>query len=272
MNKLLVQVESAVREAGRVSFSKQLMGDFVIDFKQDDPANIVSSVDYKVQSFLKQALGDLEPAASWLTEEDDFRSEIQLEDLSNKGGSMFWVVDPIDGTTNFAHGIPHYAISVSLVCDGKPYIAAVYNPATDEMFTAEFNCGAHLNGSRIEVSSKSSLSQCVVAFGLPYDREKSRRLLDRVQRVAPYVRDMRRMGSASLDMAYVAAGRFDAYFEYDLRPWDISAGKLLVSEAGGRVSDWKSRDLEWNQKSNVVASNTIVHKEILQLAARKADF
>jgi len=176
-----------------------------------------------------------------------------------------WIVDPLDGTTNFLHGIPHFAIAIALERNGAVVAGLVYNPANDEMFVAERGKGAFLNDKRIRVAARQRLADAVVACGLPHygrgDLGLARNEIAAAQRAFA---GLRRYGAATLDLAWVAAGRLDAYWERDLSPWDLAAGSLLVREAGGYISDIDGGDAIL-QKGNVVAGNETMHRELLQL-------
>jgi myo-inositol-1(or 4)-monophosphatase len=183
-----------------------------------------------------------------------------------------WIVDPLDGTTNFLHGIPHFAISIALERDGGVVAGLIYNPATDEMFIAEKGKGAFLNDQRIRVAARTRLAESIVACGIAHhghgDVGLSRKEVSAVQE---HVAGVRRFGAAALDLAWIAAGRLDGYWERTLRPWDIAAGLALVREAGGFVTDCDGQD-ESLSKGHVVAGNETIHKGLLSLlkAASKA--
>ncbi|MCU0520347.1 MAG: inositol monophosphatase [Anaerolineae bacterium] len=175
-----------------------------------------------------------------------------------------WLVDPLDGTNNFAHGLPHFAVSLGLVADGEPQVAVVYDPLRDAAFAAYRGGGATLNGETIHVSRVGTLSDAFLATGFPYNRriaaDNNTRMLDHFLRRSQGVR---RAGSAALDMAYVACGRFDGYWEPGLSPWDVAAGLLLVEEAGGRISDFSGGRERLFSGVEVVASNAAIHGEML---------
>ncbi len=193
-------------------------------------ADFVSAADHRAEQVLFEELSKGRPKYGFLMEE---RGEIEGADNSNR-----WVVDPLDGTTNFLHGLPQFAISICLERDRQPHAGVIYNPASDELFWAEKGEGAWLNDKRLRVSGRKLLEDCVFATGLPFKGRPGReRSLKEVDRVLAETAGVRRFGSAALDLAFVAAGRFDAYWERDLNPWDVGAGILLVREAGGRVAE-----------------------------------
>jgi myo-inositol-1(or 4)-monophosphatase len=178
-----------------------------------------------------------------------------------------WLIDPLDGTNNYAHGLPIFSVSLALLHDGAPLVGVIYDPTRDELFAAERGEGARCNGRRIHVSENASLAASLLATGFPYDYATNPDNNAReFTTLAGRVQGVRRLGSAALDLAYVAMGRFDAFWELRLQPWDSAAGALLVSEAGGRVTDWRGGD--WNPWSNrLLASNGHIHDEMVQMLA-----
>jgi len=222
------------------------------------PADFVSIADKKAEETLVKELQKARPDYGFILEEND---AIEGKDTSNT-----WVIDPLDGTTNFLHGIPHFAISIGLVRDSEAYAGVVYNPVTDEMFWAEKGQGAYLNGRRLRVSARSHISECLFATGLPFlgvDKDRER-FLQRIDAVTSVSAGVRRFGAAALDLAYVAAARFDGFWESGLHPWDMAAGVVLVREAGGFVTDMdgKHRMLE---NGTVVAATDKMHPSLLKL-------
>ncbi|QPC43926.1 inositol monophosphatase [Kaustia mangrovi] len=218
------------------------------------PADFVSAADRRVEQALHQELERVRPGYGFLMEES---GAIKGADQSHR-----WIVDPIDGTTNFIHGIPHFAVSIALERHGELVAGVIYNPIMDELFVAERGGGAFLNDRRLRVTQRRELSDAVVCCGIPHrgrgDHALFRHELARVQAKATGIR---RSGSAALDLAYVAAGRYDAYWERGLKPWDIAAGIVLVREAGGTVSDIDSgRDML--QTGNIMATNDALHGEL----------
>lgn len=189
--------------------------------------DLVTETDGAVETLLRQSLGALAPEAGFLGEEGS--PEAGLAGLS-------WVVDPLDGTTNFAHGVPFVATSVALCLDGEPLLGLVNLPLLDELFVAAKGQGAHLNGEPIRVSTVASLEESLVATGFPYRIEVHKEaILRQLAKAMPATQGVRRAGAAALDLAFVACGRYDAFFEFALNPWDTAAGVLLIQEAGGRV-------------------------------------
>ena len=225
---------SAARDAG-----KSLRRDFYdvdnVDVKRKGAADFVSAADLRAEDILFNALNKGRPKFGFLMEE---RGEVDGPDNSNR-----WIVDPLDGTTNFLHGLPHFAISIALERDRQPYAGVVFNPATDEIFWAEKGEGAYLNDRRLRVSGRDDLTACLFACGLPFAGKPGRKeALAEAERVLEKTAGVRRFGAAALDLAFVAAGRYDAFWERDLNSWDVAAGAILVREAGGIVTDFQGRD------------------------------
>jgi myo-inositol-1(or 4)-monophosphatase len=224
------------------------------------PSDFVSAADIKAEKTLRAELQKARPRFGFLMEET---GEIAGED-----GKHRWIIDPIDGTTNFLHGIPHFAISIALEMEGEIIAGVVYNPIVEEMFFAEKGQGAFLNDHRLRVSSRNKMTEAVIATGIPFHgRPGHEPFLKQLGRVMNEVAGVRRMGTASLDLAYVAAGRCEGFWETGLQPWDIAAGILLVREAGGFVTDYKGGQ-DVLHGGNVVAANPKLHKQLLDLVTK----
>ena len=226
------------------------------------PANFVTAADQRAEEILREELEHARPGYGFLGEEGGAR---EGSDKTHR-----WIVDPLDGTLNFLHGIPHFAISIGLAREGTMVAGLVYNPVTDELFTAERGKGAFLNDQRLRVAARKRLADAVVACALPHpsrgDVELTRSEHYTVQdRVA----GLRRFGAAALDLAWVAAGRLDAYWERGLSPWDMAAGIALVREAGGFVTDLNGRDDMINTGS-VLAANEDIHGHMLRALSEAA--
>jgi myo-inositol-1(or 4)-monophosphatase len=221
------------------------------------PANFVSLADKRAEQMLYEDLGKARPGYGFIGEEGGARE--------GQDKSHTWIVDPLDGTTNFLHGIPQFAISIGLQREGTMIAGVIYNPANDELYTAERGKGAFLNDQRLRVAGRRKLSDCVIACGLPHmgrgDLELSRTELAEVQ---PRVAGLRRFGAASLDMAFVAAGRLDGYWERNLQAWDMAAGQIIVREAGGIVSGIAGDD-DALRTGNVICGNEHVHAELVKI-------
>ena len=221
------------------------------------PSDFVSAADIRAEKTLRAELAKARPRFGFLLEEG---GEVKGED-----GHHRWIIDPIDGTTNFLHGIPHFAISVGLEMDGEIIAGLIYNPIVDEMYYAEKGKGAFLNDKRLRVSARANLADSLIATGIPFHgRPGHKPFLKQLERVMGEVAGVRRMGTASLDLAYVAAGRCDAFWETGLQPWDIAAGILLVREAGGFVTELDGGKNVLGS-GNVLAANPKLHKKILGL-------
>ncbi len=183
--------------------------------------------------------------------------------LINSGADYEWLIDPLDGTTNFAHGLPIFSISMALLHHGEPVVGVVYDPSRDECFSAARGEGAYLGRQRLHVSSKRPLSRSLLVTGFPYDlRTNPQNNLAQFGHFAVRARAVRRLGSAALDLAYVAAGWLDGYWEFRLKPWDIAAGVLLVREAGGRVTDHGDQPVPVPH-TDLLATNGLIHDEML---------
>jgi myo-inositol-1(or 4)-monophosphatase len=221
------------------------------------PANFVSAADHRAEEILHTELMKARPGYGFLGEESG----------SHEGTDKThtWMVDPLDGTTNFLHGIPHFCISIALVREGVPVAALIHNPANDDFFTAERGKGAFLNDRRIRVAARQRLADAVACCALPHlgrgDLALFRKEMAAIQ---DKVAGLRRFGAAALDLAYVAAGRFDVYWERGLSPWDFAAGVLLVREAGGFVTDLEDCERTM-QAGDIIAGNETMHRQILAL-------
>ncbi|HEV2335069.1 MAG TPA: inositol monophosphatase family protein [Stellaceae bacterium] len=220
------------------------------------PGDFVSTADLRAERMLKTELLRARPGYALLFEEG---GATEGTDPHHR-----WIVDPLDGTTNFLHGIPHFAISIALERDGEIIAGIVYEPTRDEMFWAEKGVGAYLNDRRLRVSARRKLGDALIATGIPFGgRGDQPAYFATLARVAAATSGVRRLGAAALDLAYVAAGRYDGYWEVGLSPWDIAAGLLLVREAGGFVSDLSGGQAMMT-KGDVLAANGHLH---LPLAA-----
>jgi len=218
--------------------------------------DLLTETDPAVEAALKQDLGRLLPGSTFLAEESAAQAEL---------GELTWVIDPLDGTTNFAHGLPIHAVSVALWERGRVVLAGIAVPALGELFHAVRGGGAFLNGALIAVTDTADLEQCVVATGFPYTiREEIRPIMANLERVLLASQGVRRMGAAAVDLAYVACGRLDAFYESCLHPWDVAAGWLLVEEAGGTITDYAGNPYALGSKY-LLASNGRVHDRVQYL-------
>jgi myo-inositol-1(or 4)-monophosphatase len=192
---------------------------------------------------------------------------VMAEESTNitRGSEYKWIVDPLDGTTNYAHGYPLFCVSIALQRMNEVILGVIYNPMLDELFVAERGEGAFLQGRKIHVSTTRRLTEGLVATGFPYDvRENCRDVLAYFNEMIPKAQAIRRQGSAALDLAYLAAGRFDGFWELRLQPWDTAAGWLMVEEAGGAVTDLSGKPY-WLESPTIVASNGRIHEELMKV-------
>src|SRR5258705_1791266 len=228
-----------------------------LQISRKGPADFVTNADQRTERILVDELTKARPGYCFLVEE---RGVIDGPDKSHR-----FIIDPIDGTTNFMHGIPHFAISIALEREGNLVSAVVFNPVTDEMYIAERGHGAYLNDKRLRVAARKNLGELLVASGAPFmGKEGHEQFLAELRAVLDVTAGMRRFGAASLDLAWVAAGRFDAFWERNLSPWDMAAGILMVREAGGFATDLDGGD-GFFSKRQIIAGNEFLHKALLQV-------
>jgi myo-inositol-1(or 4)-monophosphatase len=221
------------------------------------PGNFVSAADRRAEEIIHRELAKARPSYGFLMEE---RGSIAGTDEKNQ-----WIVDPLDGTTNFLHGIPLFAISIALVRDGVPFAGVVFDPISDELFVAEHGRGAYVNDRRLRVAARRDLSECVICCGIPHKGRGDPALFrSELALVQAQVAGVRRTGAAALDLAWLAAGRFDGFWERGLLPWDIAAGLVLLRESGGLVSDLTGA-VEVLHKDSLVAGNEHVHQSLLSV-------
>ena len=249
-------MEGAARKAAR-----SLIRDFgeveQLQVSRKGPGDFVSEADRKAEAILRAELGKARPDFGLMMEES---AETQGADPSKR-----WIVDPLDGTTNFLHGIPHFAISIGFEDAGEIVAGVIYDPLRDEMFWAEKGIGAYLNRGRLRVSARPQLTDAIVATGIPFgDRPGKRSTLAILAPVMDQTAGVRRLGSAALDLAYVAAGRYDAFWEVGLSPWDMAAGIVIVREAGGFVTDAKGGDHMLGSGA-IIAANGRLHAPMHKL-------
>jgi myo-inositol-1(or 4)-monophosphatase len=247
---------SAARKAGR-----RLIRDFGelenLQVSRKGPADFVTAADERTEKILVEALSIARPGYGFLLEEG---GQVEGSDKTHR-----FIIDPIDGTTNFMHGVPHFAISIGLEREGVVVSALVFNPVIDEMFVAERGHGAFLNDKRLRVAARSNLADIIVASGAPFMGKDGREeFLKEADSILSATSGIRRFGSAALDLAWVAAGRFDAFWERKLQPWDIAAGLLLVREAGGMVSDLTGRE-QMLKSGDILAANDTLHRTLLSM-------
>ena len=246
----------AARRAGR-SLKRDLGEIENLQVSLKGPANFVSMADRRAEEMLYSDLARARPGYGFIGEEGGTR---EGDDRTHT-----WIVDPLDGTTNFLHGIPQFAISIALQREGTVIAGVIYNPANEELYTAERGKGAFLNDQRLRVAGRRKLGECVIACGLPHmgrgNHELSRMEMAELQ---DKVAGLRRFGAASLDMAFVAAGRLDGYWERNLQAWDMAAGQIVVREAGGIVSGISGDD-DALKTGSVICGNEFVHAELVKI-------
>jgi myo-inositol-1(or 4)-monophosphatase len=246
----------AARRAGR-SLKRDLGEIENLQVSLKGPANFVSMADKRAEEMLYTDLSKARPGYGFLGEEGGHR---EGEDKSHS-----WIVDPLDGTTNFLHGIPQFAISIGLKREDTLVAGVIYNPANDELYIAERGKGCFLNDQRLRVAGRKQLSSSVIACGLPHIGRGDLALAQKeLAAMMPRVAGLRRFGAASLDLAGVAAGRLDGYWERNLQPWDLAAGILMVREAGGTVSGVTGKD-DALASGDVVCGNETIHAELVKV-------
>ncbi len=228
---------------------------FNIEYKGSS-SNLVTEIDKKSEKLILDYISKEFPGHSVLSEESGKK---------NRDSEYIWVVDPLDGTTNFAHGLPIFSVSIAVIKDGETCCGAVYDVMRDVIYTAETNSGAFMNGKRIKVNSIESFEESVLVTGFPYDIQNNP--FNAVQKFEAFLlkaRAVRRLGSAALDFCYVASGVFSGFWEVKLSPWDFAAGDLIVREAGGIVTDLEGKNLTINS-SQILATNGILHQKMLEI-------
>jgi myo-inositol-1(or 4)-monophosphatase len=246
----------AARVGARILSTHRQQG-FRIEHK--NPVNVVTDADRHSEQGIIEVIRQRFPDHQILAEERGLNA--------TERSSYRWVIDPLDGTTNFAHGYPAYCVSIGVECDGRVVLGVLLDPTRDELFVAQKDAGASLNGTPLRVSDTAKLDDALLVTGFAYDiRETRQNNLDHFSRFALRAQGLRRTGSAALDLAYVAAGRFDGFWELKLHPWDTAAGMLMVHECGGRVTDFSGMPFSIYGKA-IVASNGLIHDEMLAVLA-----
>ena len=247
---LATAIEAVVR-AGDMQMAKFGTG---IRVEKKGAIDLVTEVDVDVERMFRAMITERFPGHDILAEELGG---------SESGASHRWVFDPVDGTTNFAHGVPIFCASLALEIDGEAVVGAVYDPNRRELFTAEAGVGSWLNGTRLRVSSNATVLESMLVTGFPYDvHEKAEQFLKTFAQVLRKARAVRRLGSAAIDICWVAAGRMDGFWEASLKPWDTCAAALILEEAGGTVSGMDGAD--WNPHAgHILATNGLIHEEVL---------
>lgn len=252
LKTLCLDVVELVREVGiQIKIEEQRISEEDIEVKSLN--SLVSYVDKMAEEHLVKGLSELLPEAGYIAEEG----------TSDKKGERYnWIIDPLDGTTNFLHKLPVYSVSVALQDKEEIILGVVFEINRDECFYGWKNGGAFLNNQPIKVSSNSELKDSLLATGFPYyDYERVDAYFGLLKDLAHNSRGIRRMGSAAVDLVYVACGRFDAFFEYSLHPWDVAAGALIVKEGGGTICDFSGND-NWLFGKEILASNPVIYNAI----------
>jgi myo-inositol-1(or 4)-monophosphatase len=252
---LLATAIEAVMKAGEIQMSYVESG-FHVSHK--GAIDLVTEADVAVETMFRKLIAERFPEHTILAEEFG-------EDASTRGASHCWVFDPIDGTNNYAHGLPIFCSSLALEIDGRAEIGAIYDPTRKELFVAERGGGALLNGKPIRVSDSATLVESMLVTGFPYDVHT--RIPEIVGLFGEFVgraRAVRRLGSAALDLCYIASGRMDGFWEQDLKPWDIAAGMLIVEEAGGKVTDFTGEPSS-SRRHHLLATNGKIHEDMLDI-------
>ncbi len=256
---LNVAIEAAL-EAGK--YLKYNVGKVKnIERKKGEETNLVTEIDKQSEKLIIKKIRQHFSSHDILGEESgahDAKSEYR------------WIIDPLDGTTNYTHGLPIFCVTIGVEHKGEIIGGAIYDPNTDEMFTAEKGKGAFLNGKRIRVSSADTLINSLLVTGFPYNvKENPGNVVDHFVHFLPVAQGIRRLGSAALDLAYIACGRLDGYWEVFLNPWDKAAGILLVREAGGKVTTFSGDEKDVIYNPNTLATNGLVHNDMLAVINRK---
>jgi len=249
----------AARSAGNIilRYMNRIDGLNIVEKQRMD---FVSEVDKLAEAEIVKELRRAYPTHAFLGEESGATGK----------GPLVWVIDPLDGTHNYLRGIPHFCVSIALLDKGEPVYGVIFDPLRDELYTASKGDGAYMNDRRLRVSKRENLDGAMIATGFPYrQREHLGPQLDMTRAILGQAEDIRRTGSAALDLAYVAAGRLDGYFEIGLKPWDMAAGVLLVHEAGGRYCDFAGRD-GIPESGNLVAGNLLVTKAMVDAIGQQA--
>ena len=257
MNEMKDFTVKLAQEAGALLMEK-FDQSIAVSYKGD--INLVTEADKISESLIIAAIRQRFPGSGILAEESP----------AIPGSSLRWIIDPLDGTTNYAHGYPVFCVSIALEKDGVIALGVIYDPTRRDTFTAVRGNGAYLNGKRLSVSTTSDLNRSLLATGFPYDiRESKENNLNYFNMMAKEVQAIRRAGAAALDMAYVAAGRFDGFWELKLQPWDVAAARLMIEEAGGKITEISGSS--WNMLSpDILASNGRIHQQMIAVLQRAA--
>ena len=229
--------------------------------KKSTNIDLLTNADKESEKYIIDQIQKYFPSHSILSEE---QQEI------NNNSEYTWVIDPLDGTTNFVHQLPIFSCSIGLKKDNQTVLGTVYNPAADKCFYAEQGKGAFLNEKQIYVTSSKALSDCLLTTGFPYIHDEKYDLLFNIfKEFYDTTRGMRRLGAASLDLCFVAMGRFDGFYEYGLKPWDVCAGEIILKEAGGLITDWNGLNEHPDDCSRILTSNSYIHEEMSRILSKQ---
>ncbi|SYZ72395.1 Inositol-1-monophosphatase [Candidatus Zixiibacteriota bacterium] len=256
IDRYLRFARNLAEEAGRILIRRANRNN---EIRYKGRVNLVTAADMASQKYIVRAIEKEYPGHSILAEEAEARE---------RNSEYRWIIDPLDGTTNYAHGFPFYCVSIALEFRGEIMLGVVYDPGRDELFAAGLGRGAYLNGRKIRVTSEAKLAHALLATGFPYDIGVTQEdNLNNYIRFAKGARGIRRAGSAALDLCYVACGRCDGFWELKLSPWDTAAGKLMVEEAGGRVTDFSGKKYSIYNRY-IIASNGAIHGQMKSILAK----
>ena len=253
MKKELIKI---IKKAGKI-LKKGYYSNKDVTFKAKK--DLVTKYDVAVENYLK---------AKFTKKFKEFNIIAEESDNANVEFNNSIIIDPIDGTTNFVNGVPHTAISVGVYKNKKPYLAIVYNPILDELYEAKIGKGAFLNDEKLEVSKEENFQKSLIATGFPYtsgsNEDDLNDVVKKIKDILPLCQDLRRLGSASIDLCMVARGTFEAYYEMNLKPWDVSAGVLILSEAGGKITNINGDEYNLFEDKYIVATNGKIHEELIK--------
>ncbi|MBY0424415.1 MAG: inositol monophosphatase [Cytophagales bacterium] len=254
LKSLVAQVDALAKKAGAfIRQERSIFDNARIEYKGEK--DLVSYVDKETEKMLVIGLRELLPQAGFITEEKTVKTEEK---------QLKWVIDPLDGTTNFIHNLPIYSVSIGLLDGDFPILGVVYEVNKDESFTAWKGGGAYLNGKKIQVSPIFELKKSLIATGFPYDLEdKTDPYFEIMKELVRYSHGLRRMGSAAVDMCYVACGRLEAYYEFNIQLWDIAAGVVILTEAGGTATNFDGKNNFIHSRTMIAAGG--IHKELYEI-------
>ncbi|MDD3009088.1 MAG: inositol monophosphatase family protein [Arcobacter sp.] len=253
MKKELIKI---IKKAGKI-LKKGYYSNKDVTFKAKK--DLVTKYDVAIENYLKE---------KFTKKFKEFNIIAEESDNTNVEFNNSIIIDPIDGTTNFVNGVPHTAISVGVYKDKKPYLAIVYNPILDELYEAKIGKGAFLNGKKLKVSVEADLQKALLVTGFPYtsasNEDDLNDVVKKIKDILPLCQDLRRLGSASIDLCLVARGTFEGYYEMNLKPWDVSAGVLILSEAGGKITNINGDEYNLFEDKYIVATNGKIHDELIK--------